>query len=580
MSFRNRPVLDRKHRPRWQDELRTQQLIVAGFALAIAVAVGIFAAAAWSGFYTSNLRQAALVDGTPIQRATIVKRIQVVAAELQATAVDLQGHAGGMRDQIIQQQLQTIDSTLGNVQGVGSDSLLTGLLLDRRAEALGVGPTDEQVQAEIDKRRLNATRLQLSLIMASPEKDEDAKPGDEPTDQQWADAKADIDSIKDELDGGGDFESLAEQRSDDPSKALKGLLGWVERTDGQYGDYFKAAAKAEVGDVIGPIKNDLGWYLLKVDDRQIGGRDTVLDDFLSSVGVTDEEYRDYIRQEVLRGDFQQYFKDRVITRYQPQREVAQIFLNLDQGQPVPKLRVRHLLVQPIPGAQDQSGATAAQWRAARQEAEKLRQEAEKQKHGQWWDLAAESDDPGSATRGGYLGWYDPLTLGQQFVPKFARAATDLGIGEVSQLVRTQFGYHVIQVTERRIGAQEQAERLAAQVQEDPDSFADVAEAESEDVSSARDGGDLGWIIHYQYDAARDEAIFGLTEPGEISDPIVTGSGIYIYKLLDSADQRYVPQHQRDQVGTSGFNRWLDEMRDEAGVWVDSEFNTSSAGAAG
>ena len=135
MSFRNRPVLDRKHRPRWQDELRTQQLIVAGFALAIAVAVGIFAAAAWSGFYQSNLRQAALVDGTPIQRAAIVKRIEMVA-ELQATAVDLQGHAGGMRDQIIQQQLQTVDTTLGNVRG-SVRLLLTGLLLDRRAAALG-----------------------------------------------------------------------------------------------------------------------------------------------------------------------------------------------------------------------------------------------------------------------------------------------------------------------------------------------------------------------------------------------------------------------------------------------------------
>jgi peptidyl-prolyl cis-trans isomerase SurA len=580
MSFRNRPVLDRKHRPRWQDELRTQQLIVASFALAIAVAVGIFAAAAWSGFYQSNLRQAALVDGTPIQRAAIVRRIQMVAAELQATAVDLQGHAGGMRDQVVQQQLQTVDTTLGNVQGVGSDSLLTGLLLDRRAAALGVGPTDEEVQAEIDRRRLNATRLQLSLISAIPEQDEDAEPGDEPTDQQWAEAKAEIDAIKDELDDGGDFETLAEQRSDDPSKALKGLLGWVERTDGQYGEYFKAAAKAEAGDVIGPIKNDSGWYLLKVDDRQVGGRDTILDDFLSSLGVSDEEYRDYIRQEVLRGDFQQYFKDTVISRYQPQREVAQIFLNLDQGQPVPKLRVRHLLVQPIPGEQDQSAATAAQWRAARQEAEKLRREAVKQKDGQWWELAAQSDDTGSAARGGYLGWYDPATLAQQFVPKFATAASDLRIGEVSPLVRTQFGYHVIQVTERRTSALELADRLAAQVQQDPDSFADVAEAESEDVSSARDGGELGWVIHYQNDAARDEAIFGLTEPGEVSDPVVTGSGIYIYKLLDSADQRYVPQQQRDQVATSGFNRWLDEMRAEAGVWVDSEFTTSGAGPAG
>jgi parvulin-like peptidyl-prolyl isomerase len=580
MSFRNRPVLDRKHRPRWQDELRTQQLIVAGFALAIAVAVGIFAAAAWSGFYQSNLRQAALVDGTPVQRADIVERIRMVASELQATAIDLQEHAGGMRDQIVQQQLQTVGTTLDNVQGVGSDSLLTGLMLDRRAASLGVGPTDEEVQAEVDRRRMNATRLQLSLIMAIPEKDEDAAADDEPTDQQWADAKAEIDDIKAQLDDGGDFATLAEERSDDPSKALQGLLGWVERTDGQYGEYFKAAADAEVGDVVGPIKNDTGWYLARVDGREDGGRDSTLDQFLSDAGVSDEEYFDYVRQEVLRGEFQQYFRDSVVTRYQPQRKVAQIFLNPEQGQPVPKLRIRHLLVQPLPGEQDQAEATPAQWRAARQEAEKLRREALEQKDGQWWELAEQSDDPGSATRGGYLGWYDPLGMAQQFVPKFASAATDLSIGEVSQLVRTEFGYHIIQVTERRNTALEQAENIATRLQGDPDAFAEVAEAESEDVSSAREGGDLGWILHYQFDATRDEAIFDMTDPGEVSDPIVTGSGIYIYKLLETSESRYVPESQRQQVGTAGFQRWLDELRDEAGLWVDAEFNTSSTGAAG
>jgi parvulin-like peptidyl-prolyl isomerase len=542
--------------------------------------VGIFAAAAWSGFYQSNLRQAALVDGTPVQRAAIVERIRMVASELQATAVDLQNHAGGMRDQIVQQQLQTVSTTLDNVQRVAADSLLTGLMLDRRAAALGVGPTDEEVQAEIDRRRLHKTRLQLSLITAVPEKDEDAAADDEPTDQQWADAKAEIDEIKAALDDGGDFEALAEERSDDPSKSLQGLLGWVERTDGQYGEYFKAAADAEVGDVIGPIRNDTGWYLLKVDDRENAGRNETLDQFLSDIGVSDDEYRDYIRQEVLRGEFQQYFRDNVVTRYQPQREVAQIFLNPEQGQPVPKLRLRHLLVQPLPGEQDQSEATPAQWRDARREAERLRREAVEQKDGQWWELAEQSDDPGSATRGGYLGWYDPLGMAQQFVPKFAAAATDLNIGEVSQLVRTEFGYHIIQVTERRNSALAQAEDIAAQLQEDPDAFAEVAEAESEDVSSARDGGELGWILHYQYDAARDEAIFDMTDPGQISDPIVTGSGIYIYKLLDTSEHRYVPESQRDQVGTSGFQRWLDEMRDEAGLWVDAEFDTSSTGAAG
>ena len=312
--------------------------------------------------------------------------------------------------------------------------------------------------------------------------------------------------------------------------------------------------------MIGPIKNDTGWYLLKVDDaRRRARQDARL--LPLEGGVTDEEYRDYIRQEVLRGDFQQYFSDTVISRYQPQREVAQIFLNLDQGQPVPKLRVRHLLVQPIPGADDQSRRPRPSG-GPRQEAEKLRQEAVKQKNGQWWELAAQSDDTGTATRGGYLGWYDPATMAQQFVPEFANAANDLRIGEVSPVVRTQFGYHVIQVTERRTNALELADRLVAQVKEDPDSFAEVAEAESEDVSSAPDGGELGWVIPYQNDAARDEAIFGLTEPGEISDPVVTGSGIYIYKLLDlrrpalraaaaarpGGDQRLQPLAGRDARG--------------------------------
>ena len=155
--------------------------------------------------------------------------------------------------------------------------------------------------------------------------------------------------------------------------------------------------------MIGPIKNDSGWYLLKVDDRQAGGRDTILDDF--SLGVSDEEYRDYIRQEVLRGDFQQYFKDTVLSRYQPQREVAQIFLNLDQGSRCrscasatcwcsrsPESRTSPLPPPPS-GARPAGGREAAPGGG-------------EQKDGQWWELAAQSDDTGSATRGGYLGWYD------------------------------------------------------------------------------------------------------------------------------------------------------------------------------
>ena len=577
MSFRNRPVLDRKHRPRWQDELRTQQLIVAGFALAIAVAVGIFAAAAWSAFYEGNLRQAALVDGTPVRRAELVQRIQIVAAELQATAIDLQGHAGGARDEIVQQQLQAIDGALGNVQQVGTDSLVLGMVLDRRAAELGGQPTAEEVQAEIDARRTRSERKQLSLIMSLPDKDQDAAPGDDPTDQDWADAKADIDAIRAELDGGADFAELATNRSDDPSAQRSGLLGWIEEIDGQYGDYFEAVGDAEAGDVVGPLKSDTGWFLLKVDDRQPAGRDELLDEFLAGAGVTDDVYHDYVRQELFRQQVQEFFSTSIVKAYQPQRNVAQIFLTADQGIPVPKQRIRHLLVQPLPGAEDQSTATKAQWQAARRAALELRRQA-LEPDADWWVLAEQSDDTGSASRGGYLGWYDPVSLQDQFVPEFATAVLELTIGEVSGLVRSDFGYHIIQVTERRTSVAELADRLVTQVRDDPDSFADVALAESEDVTSAEKGGDLGWVIHYQFDAVRDKAIFDMVETGSISDPVVTANGTYIFKLLDTAELRFVPQSKRNSVGNTGFDQWLQELRDQAGIWLDAEFTPSTTAA--
>jgi peptidyl-prolyl cis-trans isomerase SurA len=51
----------------------------------------------------------------------------------------------------------------------------------------------------------------------------------------------------------------------------------------------------------------------------------------------------------------------------------------------------------------------------------------------------------SAARGGELDWVYPGDT----VPDFERAFSELAIGEVSQPVKTPFGYHLIQVLERR-----------------------------------------------------------------------------------------------------------------------------------
>jgi peptidyl-prolyl cis-trans isomerase SurA len=61
------------------------------------------------------------------------------------------------------------------------------------------------------------------------------------------------------------------------------------------------------------------------------------------------------------------------------------------------------------------------------------------------ELARLNSDDGSASRGGDLGWIYPGDT----VPEFERAFTELKIGEVSQPVKTPFGWHLIQVLERR-----------------------------------------------------------------------------------------------------------------------------------
>lgn len=56
-----------------------------------------------------------------------------------------------------------------------------------------------------------------------------------------------------------------------------------------------------------------------------------------------------------------------------------------------------------------------------------------------------SDDPGSASKGGDLGFVDRGTL----YPEFEAVAFNLKSGEISQVVKTQAGYHIIQMIERR-----------------------------------------------------------------------------------------------------------------------------------
>jgi parvulin-like peptidyl-prolyl isomerase len=74
-----------------------------------------------------------------------------------------------------------------------------------------------------------------------------------------------------------------------------------------------------------------------------------------------------------------------------------------------------------------------------------------------------STDPGSADSGGSLGSYSEAQFRQQFDPTFVEAALALQPGEISGVVQTQFGFHVIELVRRDVASFEDVrEQLSAQ----------------------------------------------------------------------------------------------------------------------
>lgn len=104
---------------------------------------------------------------------------------------------------------------------------------------------------------------------------------------------------------------------------------------------------------------------------------------------------------------------------------------------VEQARIRHILITPNEIIDDE---TAKQ---------RLQNAADQIREGtaDFGELAKLlSDDPSSANDGGDMGWRGP----GEFVPEFEQVARDADIGVVSQPFRTRFGWHILEIQDRRI----------------------------------------------------------------------------------------------------------------------------------
>jgi peptidyl-prolyl cis-trans isomerase D len=135
------------------------------------------------------------------------------------------------------------------------------------------------------------------------------------------------------------------------------------------------------------------------------------------------------------------------------QQVQQYYQSHQKDYQVPEeVKVRHILIKVDKGADPKVDA------AAKQKAEDL---LKKIKAGA--DFAAlakaNSDDPGSKEQGGELGMIQRGVT----VPEFEKAAFGLEPGQVSDVIKTQFGYHIIKVEEKQTAHLKPLDEVKAQI---------------------------------------------------------------------------------------------------------------------
>jgi len=148
---------------------------------------------------------------------------------------------------------------------------------------------------------------------------------------------------------------------------------------------------------------------------------------LSASGLTESRLRDLIREDLMMRKLQEQVRHAEFTDEQVRAAMVEV-------------RTRHILIEPAPDVEGE-----AAWEAALAEAQALRQQL--LEGASFAELArAHSADAASAASGGDVGWVSRLT---PFVEPFKEAALALEPGQVSEPVRTVYGWHLIEVTERR-----------------------------------------------------------------------------------------------------------------------------------
>ena len=208
------------------------------------------------------------------------------------------------------------------------------------------------------------------------------------------------------------------------------------------------------------------------------------------------------------------------------------------------------------------------------------------------EISATYSDAPDALQGGNLGWRAAGRLPTLFLEALDR----LKPGEVSDIVRSPNGFHIVKLLDKRgkdmapaitqtrarhillrakegvseADARERIARLRERIAAGED-FGELARVNSEDGTATK-GGDLGWISPGETVPEFERAMNALRD-GEMSQPVQTPFGWHILQVLErrteqmSEDRKKLIARQtvRARKADEAYQDWLRQMRDRAFV---------------
>lgn len=324
----------------------------------------------------------------------------------------------------------------------------------------------------------------------------------------------------------------------------------------------------------------------KIQDfiRQLGSEERVEAQFGMSVSKIKRTYRDEMRKQLVVEKVRMLKLQPVTVSH---HEVEEFFQNNQDSLPdrKPMVHMRHILLNIQAGNDTRETAL-----------EKIQDIQNRLQAGEDFETLAKaySEDPGTASRGGKLGFIEHGML----YPEFEDAAFALKPGEISDIVETPIGFHIIQCIDQRenetnirhilvllktseadeLKLVEKLEEIKERALAGED-FSELAKQYSDDETTRSEGGDLGWlpVDMLQIEQFRNLA-FALKE-GEISEPFKTAFGYHLVKMVEKKPARKLNladdyedlknmalNMKRQKI----LNAWIDELKKDMYIEVKED----------